>query len=60
MCFAQNDLLKGGAALFLRFLGQSRTSTPTGFIGFLKLTPVGEGSPLPICATFVVLFTGDS
>ena len=60
MCFAQDNLLKWGATLFLRFLGPSRTPVPTDFIGFLKLTPVGEGSPLPICATFVVLFTGDS
>ena len=52
MCFAQDDLLGWGAVLFLRFLGQSGTPAPTGFIGFLKLIPVGEGFPLP---TFYII-----
>ena len=34
MCFAQDDLLKWGAALFLRFLGQSGTPAPTGLSAF--------------------------
>jgi hypothetical protein len=60
MCFAQDDLLKWGAALFLRFLGQSiceanmDARSLQGLIVFLVLMPVGEDIILPIVASYIL------
>ena len=51
MCSAQDDLLKWGAALFLRFLGQSRTPVPTRFDCFPCFNACREDIILPPCLT---------
>ena len=51
MCFAQDDLLKWGAALFLRFLGQSGTPVPTEYGENFDVLLVGEDIILPPCLT---------
>ena len=51
MCFAQDDLLKWGAVLFLRFLGQSGTPIPTEFGENFDVLLVGEDIILPPCLT---------